>query len=111
MQAHLKKRLNSLQALYAELIATKTRHLGLLKTRVETRYSLYKKFSSDTNKLPPTKGAFHQHVLRSFGQIAPWSTAHSLILDLQNINDNGWEDVNGVLMPVSTRDLIAPRSR
>ena len=33
---------------------------------VETRYFLYKRFSADTNKLPPTPGAFLQHVMRAF---------------------------------------------
>ena len=40
----------------------------------KTRYFLYKKFSSETNKLPPTAGAFLQHVLRAFCQIGVWKS-------------------------------------
>jgi hypothetical protein len=48
---------------------------------VEAWYFLYKRFSADTNKLPPIPGAFLQHVMRAFCQFAVWKSAHLLETD------------------------------
>ena len=74
----------------------------------ETRCFLYKTFSSETNKLPPTAGAFLQHVLRAFCQIGVWKSAHLSIIDIPNVIENGCEVSDGMIMPVCTRDVIAP---
>ena len=65
----------------------------------ETRYFLYKTFSSETNFLQ----AILQHVLRAFCQIGVWKSAHLSIIDITNVIENGWEVSDGVIMPVCSR--------
>ena len=67
----------------------------------ETRYFLYKKISSETNKLPPTAASL-QHVLRAFCQIGVWKSAHLSIIDIPILIENGWEVSDGGIM----EDLI-----
>ena len=43
---------------------------------VETRYFLYKKFRSETNKLPPSPGAFIKHLKYACGPLFIWSSAN-----------------------------------
>ena len=75
---------------------------------VETRYFLYKKHSSETSKLPPSPGAFLQHVQRVCVPLIAWSDANiSSITDIDH-TQYGWEMYDGTLMPKCTADDIAP---
>ena len=58
---------------------------------VETRYFLCKKFSADTNKLPPTVGAFTQHVKRASCQLLVWISAHMSEIAKPDLLIYGWE--------------------
>ena len=75
---------------------------------VETRYFLYKKFSADTNKLPPTVGAFTQHIKRASCQLLVWVSAHMSEIAKPDPLNYGGEKCDGDLFPICTKDLIAP---
>ena len=46
---------------------------------VETRYFLYKKFRSETNKLPPSPGALTQHLKRACCPLVIWSSSKRIL--------------------------------
>ena len=74
----------------------------------ETRYHLYKKYRSETCKLPPSPGAFLQHVKRACVLLRIWSSANLADTTVPIATDFGWEDCAGVIMPICTEEEIAP---
>ena len=75
---------------------------------VETRYFLYKKFRSETNKLPPSPGALTQHLKRACCPLVIWSSSNRNIADSVDPLQYGWEMKVETLMPVCSKDYIAP---
>ena len=57
----------------------------LIRTLSKIRRHLFKKSAAETNKLPPTKCAFIQHVKRAFYQLS--------------INKQGWVTKDGKWIP------------
>ena len=74
----------------------------------ETRYHLYKKYSSETCKLPPSPGAFLQHVKRTSVPLLIWRSANFTETIVPIHTDLGWYDSEGVMMPICTAEEIAP---
>ena len=75
---------------------------------VETRYFLYKKFSSETSKLPPSPGAFLQHLKRACCPLVVWESANLSVTRTVDHLAYGWKMDGELLMPVCTVDSIAP---
>ena len=75
---------------------------------VETRYHLYKKFSSETSKLPPSPGALLEHLKRACCPLVVRESANLPMTRTINHLENGWEMDGELLMPVCTLDSIAP---
>ena len=75
---------------------------------VETRYYLYKKYRSETCKLPPSPGAFLQHVKRACCPLMVWNSANLSETIVVVPFEYGWEICDGVWMPICTANEIAP---
>lgn len=75
---------------------------------VETRYFLYRKFSSETSKLPPSPGAFVQHLKRACIPLSVWKSANKNMTVTINPLEYGWEKKDEMLMPVCSADDVAP---
>lgn len=101
--------IGELSSFICRAYCTKTTPTRITNSLVETRYFLYKKFSSETNKLPPTQGAFLQHLKRACCPLVVWNSANlPMTLTIDHLC-HGWElNENGPLMPVCTHDSIAP---
>ena len=50
----------------------------ITESLAETRYHLYKKHSSETNKLPPSLRALAQHVKRACCPLIVWASANEV---------------------------------
>ena len=70
------KVINELEKFICRGYCPKSTTQRITSSLVETRYFLYKKFSSETNKLPPTPGAFLQHLKRACCQLVIWFLAN-----------------------------------
>ena len=69
---------------------------------MEKRYYLYKKYRSETCNLPPSPGAFLQHVKRACVPLRIWSSANLANTTVPIATDFGWEDCEEVMMPICT---------
>ena len=78
------------------------------KSLQDTRYHLYKKHRSETSKLPPSPGAFLQHIKRACVPLRIWHSANLAETTIPLVTDFGWEDCERVIMAICTEDEIAP---
>ena len=104
----LEENLSEIQKFFCRSYCPKRAPKRVMESLVETRYYLYKKYSSETSKLPPSPGAFMQHVRRACCPLMVWSSANLNETVVVNHLEHGWEICDGNLMPVSTHDDIAP---
>ena len=102
------KAMRSFQNYQSSFIGSKKTPKRVTESLAETRYYLYKKHSSETNKLPPSPGAFTQHVKRACCPLIVWTSANQVETREFDPLNFGWELCNGALMPVTTEDEIAP---
>ena len=58
--------------------------------------------SAETDKLPPTEGAFIQHVKRAFYQLSIGEQAMSASISHKSPDDYGWETKDGKWIPITT---------
>ena len=54
------------------------------------RWYLFTKYQYESSKLPPTKKAFEQMILRTHYTCLQWKTSHIPSPQLHNPNDFGW---------------------
>ena len=84
------------------------------KTTVTTlekaRWTLFKRSSAESQKLPPTRGAFEKHLQRSFVQINTWANACVAIIPVLDPLQFGWKREGNMYFPETTDDDIAPCS-
>ena len=97
-----------LSKFFCRSYCTKKTPKRITDSLAETRYHLYKKHSSETNKLPPSPGAFTQHVKRACCPLIVWASANQVETREVDPLNFGWEQCDGALMPVTTEDEIAP---
>ena len=74
------------------------------------RIQMYRKEKVKSDKIPPTKGAFQQHVLRAFHQIRQNSTSINETIDIKDPNECGWIRMDGQYVPRTSNTPIAPDS-
>ena len=102
------KVINGLEKFIYRAYCPKSTLQPITSSLVERRYFLYKKFSSEINKVPPTPGAFLQHFKRACFQLVIWFSAY--LPEAQTVDNltHGWElNEMGDLMPVCTLDRVA----
>ena len=84
------------------------------KTTVTTlekaRWTLFKHSLAESQKLPPTRGAFEKHLQRSFVQINIWANACVAIIPVLDPLQFGWKRESNMYFPETTDDDIAPCS-
>ena len=68
----------------------------IIDSLVETRYFLYKKFRSETNKLPQSPGAFTQHLKRACCPLVIWSSSNMTITD--SVDPNKSLEQTGIIV-------------
>ena len=106
---HFDEVIGELSSFICRSYCTKKTPKRVTNSLAETRFFLYKKFSSETNKLPPTQGAFLQHIKRACYPLVIWNSANLPMTMTIDPLCNGWElNKDGHLMPVCTHDNIAP---
>ena len=67
---------NEIAKFFCRSYCTKKTPKRVTESLVETRYHLYKKYRSETCKLPPSPGAFLQHVKRACCPLMVWKSAN-----------------------------------
>ena len=81
-----------------------------LNTLSQTRIFLYSKQKVNNDRIPPTRGAFDQHLKRAFHQLRQYKTADNCLIDIRNPIVCGWECIDGDYIPTTTESAIAPDS-
>ena len=81
-----------------------------LSTLAETRFYLYSKEKVSSDRIPPTRGAFDQHVKRAFHQLRQYKTAEKEFIDIRSPSECGWEKIDEEYIPATTKTPIAPDS-
>ena len=77
----------------------------------ELRWYLFCKHMAESNRLPPTSGAFKQHLIRAHIQARVWGQASIAQQEFLDPLQNGFcKDANGDLVPHTTDDLPAPKA-
>ena len=100
--------INEIASFFCRSYCPKRTAKRITKTLSETRYHLYKKYRSETSRLPPSPGAFLQHVKRSCVPLLIWHSSNLYETIAPIHTDLGWNDSEGVMMPICTEDEIAP---
>ena len=75
---------------------------------VETRYFLYKNCKAETSRLPPSPGAFLQHLKRACIPLVVWWSVNQSITEIIDHLENGWELRNEALFPKCSEEDVAP---
>ena len=83
---------NTLNILEGLICSGYAKDQQLIRTLSKTCWHLFKKFSAETDKLPPTEGAFIQHVKRAFYQLSIGEQATSASISHKSPDDYGWRD-------------------
>lgn len=99
---------NSLSSFVCRSYCPKRTPKKITDSLVETRYFLYRKFRSETSKLPPSPGAFVQHMERSCCPLIVWQSSHLRETRLPVHHERGWYKIDDVLMPICTTNEVAP---
>ena len=81
---------------------------GTLKTVKELRWSLFKAKQAESDRLPPTKGALRQAILRAHYQMMVWNKDCVPNPSFPSPEGYGWTMENGEWIPVMTTPLPAP---
>ena len=76
----------------------------------KTRWILFKRSAAESQKLPPTRGAFEKHLRRSFIQINIWANACKATIPYLDPLEYGWKRDGNFFFPETTDDDIAPFS-
>jgi hypothetical protein len=77
----------------------------------ELRWHLFCKQMAESEKLPPTVGALHQHILRVHLQARVWGQASIVQQESLDPLENGYhKDADGLLKPTTTDIPPAPKS-
>ena len=78
----------------------------------ELRWYLFAKYQHESTKLPPTRKAFEQKILRAHFTALQWKSSHISSPLLPDPNDFGWKwnDADCLYEPVMTTNLPAPES-
>ena len=71
---------------------------------------MYSQACVSNDNIPPTKGAFKQHVLRAAHQYLQYKTACKALIDVRNPQDYGWLEMQNEFVPQTTENKIAPDS-
>jgi len=79
-----------------------------LSTLAETRFYLYSKEKVSSDRIPPTRGAFDQHVKRAFNQLRQYKTAEKEFIDIRSPSECGWGKIDEEYIPATTKTPIAP---
>ena len=74
----------------------------------ELRWHLFSKFQQDAEKLPPTMSALKYKVFRAHYVSMTLRKSHVSLQRLPPAINYGWENNNGVLVPIMTDNLPAP---
>lgn len=83
-----------------------------VSTLGQLRWYLFAKFQHESTKLPPTRKAFEQKILRAHYTALQWKSSHISNPSLPDPNLFGWtwSDANSLYEPVMTTNLPAPES-
>lgn len=65
----------------------------------ELRWHLFRKNQAETEKLPPTKAALNQHILRAHYQAMVWLFADTANPNLPPPTNYGWNEEGGDYVP------------
>ena len=93
-----------LEEVIAVLYCTKRTNLR------NARWNLFKKCNYESERLPPTTGSFKQAVLRAHCHARTWYLSDKCIRFLPNPIYCGWEISEGMYVPITSADQIAPKS-
>ena len=81
-----------------------------IKTFKELRWSLFKKRQAEPDRLPPTKAALHQAILRAHYQLMVWNNDLVPNPVLPSPRGYGWTMKNDEWIPVMTTLSPAPNA-
>lgn len=83
-----------------------------IKAIPQLRWHLFCKHRAESDKLPPTLGALKQHILRVHVQTRVWAQAAIALQDpqLDPLQNGYFKDSDGMLKPVTTEVLPAPKA-
>jgi len=97
------------EALLCALFCPRRHHVTQAK---DLRWHLFKQLKpvQGVDKLPPTHGAWLQHIRRAYVQASIWS--QDIVLDpvIPNSLELGWQQQDGRLLPVLSKEAPAPHA-
>ena len=70
----------------------------------------FRKKQSEAEKLPPTKAALKYKILQAHYVTMMWKRSDQSNLELPDHCSFGWQDVDGIVQPVLTGELTAPKA-
>ena len=94
-----------LERLVSEVYSQTSRKITTIP---EIRYWLFSKKSLESEKLPPTRGALKEHILRACYQTSVWAQADIADPNIPEINSCGWKYTEEGYVPNTSATPIAP---